>query len=233
MKNFLKCIIPFIAFFIVISSNAQQNSVVDSAILRLQEGNMRFADTSIALMNLDKTRIKEVAEKGQSPYATIIGCSDSRVPIEYIFDAGIGELFIIRVAGNVINVDEAGSIEYGVEHLKTPVLVVLGHTHCGAVTAVAKHEHVHGNIPALVSNIEKPVEKAKEIHGTKFSDALLNEAIKQNVFQSIEDLLVKSEITRELIHNNKLKVVGAIYLLETGIVEWLGEHPNQKELVTN
>lgn len=203
----------------------------DDVLDLLKQGNERFVKGEQKFENLDKARLHETSEHGQHPYATIIGCSDSRVPIEHVFDAGIGEIFVIRVAGNVVNTDEAGSIEYGVEHLHTPVLVVLGHSSCGAVTAVAKNAEVHGNIPKLVENIKPAVAKAHEHHGDEFSDELLADAIKNNAFQSIADLFKASHVTAELVKENKLKVVAAIYHLNTGKVEWLGEHPNQNNLI--
>ena len=215
--------------FVISLTLSSQGVDKEMALVKLKEGNKRYVEEKSNHGNLDKSRRKETAENGQHPYATIIGCSDSRVPIENIFDAGIGELFIIRVAGNVVNTDEAGSIEYGVEHLHTPVLVILGHSSCGAVTAVVKNAEVHGNIPKLVENIGPAAQKAKEKYGSEFSE----EAIKNNIWQSIEDLLKKSHITVELIKEGKLKVIGAVYHLDTGEVEWLGEHPSQKSLISH
>ncbi len=198
---------------------------------KLKNGNQRFVEEKYEHPNLGKERRGLTAEKGQHPYATVLACSDSRVPVEFIFDAGIGDVFVIRVAGNVVNTDEAGSIEYGVEHLHTPVLVVLGHTHCGAVTAVTKNAEVHGNIPPLVENITPAVSKAKEKHGDEFTPELLSSAIENNVWQSIEDLYSISEITKKLVKGGKLKVVGAIYQIEDGTIQWLGEHPGQDKLL--
>ncbi|MFP5212513.1 MAG: carbonic anhydrase, partial [Acidobacteriota bacterium] len=169
------------------------------------------------------------ASEGQHPFVTILSCSDSRVPLEIIFDRGIGDLFIIRVAGNVTDVDEAGSIEYGVDHLGTPLLVVLGHTKCGAVTAVAQGAEVHGNIAPLVENIKPAVAKAKAKGAT--GDALVAEAIQNNVYQSIEDLLKSSEAVRMRVRDGKLQIVGAMYDISTGAVTWMGEHPEQKQLL--
>ena len=203
----------------------------EQALLKLKEGNLRFVNGERAFPNQNDIALKTTNEKGQFPFATIISCSDSRVPVEHIFDAGFGDIFVIRVAGNVVNVDEAGSIEYGVEHLHTPVLVVLGHTSCGAVTAVCRGDEVHGNIPKLVENIVPAVNKAKETHGHEFRPDLVEHSIVNNVWQSIEDLMKISPITAELVQNGKLIVVGAIYHLDTGIVDWLGEHPEMAKLI--
>lgn len=233
MKNLFTMAIVTIAFFTASSVIAQTSLNADEALNALKEGNKRFVEGNRTYTNLDDKRLEETSQKGQHPFATIIACSDSRVPVEHLFDVGIGDVFVIRVAGNVVDTDEAGSIEYGVDHLHTPLFVVLGHSHCGAVTAVAQDAEVHGNIPKLVDNIVPAVEKAKESHGHEFSDELLEEAIKNNVWQSIEDLLKVSHISAELVKEGKLKIVGAIYHLENGQMEWLGEHPHQAELLSH
>ena len=231
MKTIHLILIALFFFSFNFQVRAQEKKSADEVIEILKSGNQRFVNQEQMFPNLDEKVRKKNATDGQHPYATIIGCSDSRVPIEYIFDAGIGEIFVIRVAGNVVNIDEAGSIEYGVDHLHTPVLVVLGHTNCGAVTAVARGDHVHGNIPGLVENIKPAVEKAKSTCGHEFSHHLLNKSIENNVFQSIEDLFSISSTSLDLVKAGKLKVVGAIYDIETGSVEWLGEHPQQENML--
>ncbi len=137
----------------------------DQALERLKEGNARFVSGKAIHPNTDLARLIQAGKENQADhaYATIISCSDSRVPVERIFDAGIMDLFIIRVAGNVVDTDEAGSIEYGLAHVKTPLFVVLGHTQCGAVTAVTEAIQGHGhaleiNIPPLVDNIRHYIE---------------------------------------------------------------------------
>jgi len=197
----------------------------------LEEGNGRYAAGKALHPNQDRERRADTTTGGQHPFVTVLACSDSRVPVEVLFDRGIGDIFVVRVAGNVVNTDEAGSIEYGVDHLETPLMVVLGHSHCGAVTAVAGHAELHGNIPPLVKNIEKAVEVVKAARPELSGGALVEEAIKANVWQSIDDLLKVSEATRKRIKWNKLKVVGALYDIESGKVTWLGPHPKQFELI--
>jgi carbonic anhydrase len=232
-KSLSTKIVLLISLVLLIGSTvfAQQKVTADQALQNLKSGNQRFVSGKQKHPNLNKEARKETTEKGQHPYVTIIGCSDSRVPIEAIFDAGIGEIFVIRVAGNVVDTDETGSIEYGVGHLHTPLLVVLGHSSCGAVTAVTRGDEVHGSIPALVDNIIPAVQKAKHDHGDKFSDKLVDAAIRNNVWQSIEDLLKNSSEVVHLVKEGKLKIVGAHYVLSSGEVEWLGEHPKQAELL--
>jgi carbonic anhydrase len=148
------------------------------------------------------------------------------VPVELIFDAGIMDLFVVRIAGNVCDTDELGSIEYGLAHVNTPVLVILGHTRCGAVTAVSQAVAGHGhklerNIPPLVDNIVPAVKRAMELHPDIHGDAIVPFAIEENVWQSAEDLFMKSPAVRNLVAAGKVKVVGAIYDLASGKVNWL------------
>lgn len=221
-----------LAIVMGVSVNIYGQKSSTEVIEMLKAGNERYVSGNLKHPNLGSERIATTSEKGQFPYVTIISCSDSRVPVEYVFDAGIGDIFVIRVAGNVVNTDEAGSIEYGVEHLHTPLLVVLGHTQCGAVTAVCKGADVHGNIPKLVENIVPAVEKAKKEHNhSDCDDKIVEASIYNNVWQSIEDLYAASETTKELVESGKLMVVGAMYHLDSGKVEWLGQHPEEEQLL--
>ncbi|MBD3381960.1 MAG: hypothetical protein GF404_07170, partial [candidate division Zixibacteria bacterium] len=196
----------------------------------LREGNQRYVDNSRIYPNLDRDRIKEVTG-GQNPYATVITCSDSRVPVEHIFDAGLGDIFVIRVAGNVCDVDEIGSIEYGIGHLYTPVLVVLGHTSCGAVTAVCTDAEVHGSIPPLVDNIIPAVRSVESENPHLHGKDLVPKAVEANVWRSIEDLLKHSPEACKLVESGYLQVVGAVYHLDDGHVEWMGTHPEQYDIL--
>ncbi|MEE8451427.1 MAG: carbonic anhydrase, partial [Thermoguttaceae bacterium] len=200
------------------------------ALTALQEGNHRFAAGENIHGNLDDVRRNQTATEGQHPFATVIACSDSRVPVESVFDRGVGDIFTIRVAGNVCDTDEIGSIEYGVDHLGTPLMVVLGHTGCGAVTAVVTGAELHGSIPSLVDNIGPAVEKAKHDHPDTHGKDLVPAAVEANVWQSIDDLFKSSPATRKLVKAGTLQVVGAVYDLGSGEVKWLGEHPEAAKL---
>jgi carbonic anhydrase/methyl-accepting chemotaxis protein len=200
------------------------------AVKKLQEGNQRFVLGKSIHPHTDLKRLTQAGleNQGDHAYATVITCSDSRVPVERVFDAGVMDLFIIRVAGNVCDTDEVGSIEYGIAHVKTPVLLILGHTQCGAVTAVTHALNGHGhaletNIPPLIEDIEPAVRKVKQyfshLHGTE----LVEKAVEQNVWQSVEDLFVKSPAARKLAKSGQVKVIGAIYDVGTGQVQWLSE----------
>ncbi|SLM27917.1 EcaB [Desulfamplus magnetovallimortis] len=202
----------------------------DLAIAKLQQGNDRFVNGEAIHPNLDAARLKLAAieNQGDHAYATVITCSDSRVPVEALFDAGIMDIFVIRVAGNVCDVDERGSIEYGLAHVHTPVLVVLGHTQCGAVTAVTHAVQGHGhplerNIPDLVANIEPAVKKAMDLNPDIKGDDIIPFAIEENVWTGIEELFMESPVTRDFVKKGFAKVVGAIYDVGTGKVSWLPE----------
>ncbi len=205
----------------------------DAALKLLKEGNSRFIASSQQHPNQDVGRRTTTAVKGQHPFATILSCSDSRVPVEVLFDRGIGDIFVIRVAGNVANGDETGSIEYAVDHLGTPVLIVLGHTKCGAVTAVAKNADLHGNIIPIGKSILPAVVAAKKSNPSATDEVLINEAIRANVWQAIEDVFRTSPITVGRVKSGKLKVEGAIYDIETGNVSWMGNHPKQDKLLSD
>ncbi|MBF0185517.1 MAG: carbonic anhydrase [Magnetococcales bacterium] len=201
------------------SGAAQPSMTPDQALQLLKEGHARFMAGKTERPNLTPQRIAETFSKGQHPFVTIISCSDSRVPVEHIFDRGIGDLFVIRVAGNVADTDEIGTTEYGAGHLMTPLVLVLGHTKCGAVTAVVKGDQVGGSIPQLVDNIVPAAERAKAKGLT--GDALILDAIRENVQQSINDLLTRSQELSHLQHAGTVKVIGALYRIEDGAIEWL------------
>ena len=202
----------------------------DEAIQLLKDGNERFVN---GIPDHPRTGFKRLMQAGMEnqgdyAYATVITCSDSRVPVERIFDAGVMDIFVIRVAGNVCDTDEAGSIEYGLAHVNTPVLVVLGHTQCGAVTAVThaiqgKGHALERNIPPLVDNIQPAVERAMAAHPDIKGDKIIPIAIEENVWQGIEDLFTASPASREIARSGKAKVVGAIYDVSNGKVNWLPE----------
>ncbi|SHO43456.1 Methyl-accepting chemotaxis protein [Desulfopila aestuarii DSM 18488] len=202
----------------------------EEALNILKQGNERFASGASTYPHIDRKRLLQAGsvDQGDYAYATVITCSDSRVPVERIFDAGVMDTFVIRVAGNVVDGDEAGSIEYGLAHVKTPVLVVLGHTQCGAVTAVTRSIHGTGhalerNIPPLVDNIEPAVRRAIEANPQLHGDEVIPAGIVENVWQGIEDLFMSSPSSRELVKSGAVKVVGAIYDVGTGRVNWLPE----------
>jgi carbonic anhydrase len=206
-------------------------TAADAALRQLQQGNQRYADDHAKHPNAGEKRRHETAEKGQRPFATILSCSDSRVPVETVFDQGVGDVFVVRVAGAVGGPSETATIEYGVDHLGTPLLVVLGHTQCGAVTAAATHAELHGHLAELAARIAPAVNAAALAHPELKGRDLVPFAIEANVWQSLADLFAASRVTRERVAAGRLAAVGAIYDIATGKVKWLGPHPQQAALV--
>ncbi|MGC4031767.1 MAG: carbonic anhydrase [Tepidisphaeraceae bacterium] len=153
----------------------------------------------------------------------MLSCADSRVPPEMLFDQGIGDLFVIRVAGNVAATDELGTLEYGVAHLNIPLIVVLGHTRCGAVTAVVDGAHAEGNLARLLEPIAPAAERAKHDHPTLKGPALVSSAIQENVRQSIHDLTANSPVIAKAVAANRVKIVGGVYDIHGGRIEWLDQ----------
>jgi carbonic anhydrase len=190
----------------------------DEALERLLEGNKRFAANKTIGPNRSESRRLEIAT-GQHPFAIILGCVDSRVPPELIFDQGLGDLFVIRSAGQVIDDAVLGSIEFGVAELGIPLIMVLGHSKCGAVTATVetleKNLPTEGSISKLVENIEPAVHQAAG-HGQELIDA----AARINVALEISRLN-RSPLLSAAMKEAKLKIVGAFYDLSTGLVEIL------------
>lgn len=212
-------------------SDAASSISPAEALKRLEEGNARYIGGKSHCPHADAARMKETAEHGQHPFVSMLACSDSRVPVELIFDQGLGDLFVIRVAGNVCAVDETGTVEYGVDHLGTPLVVVLGHSSCGAVTAATSGAEIHGSTAALIEHIRPAVERARQTNPNATKEQLLPVAIEDNVWQAIDDLFRQSPTVRERVQAGKLKVVGALYDVHEGNVKWLGEHPKQAELL--
>ncbi|MEG4857296.1 carbonic anhydrase [Microcoleus sp. K1-B6] len=195
---------------------AQNDSTPDAALKQLMDGNQRFVDKKRQSPNQDLVRLTEVA-KSQKPFAAILGCADSRFPSEIIFDQGLGDLFVCRVAGNVATPEEIGSLEFGTLVLGAKVLVVVGHKRCGAVEATIKGAQVPGQIGSLLDAIKPAVESSKSQTG----DSLEN-ASKANVVLQANKLKA-SPVISKLIAENKLKVVGGYYDLDTGRVTILSE----------
>ena len=196
----------------------------------LVAGNERFVHNASTHPRQSAKRVSETAN-GQHPFVTVLSCSDSRVPPELLFDEGFGAVFSVRVAGNVATGDETGSVEYGVDNLGTPLLVVLGHTKCGTVAAVATHATVHGHIPALVAKIGAAVDAARAKLPSASDTELVPEAIRANVFESMATILRESDAVRDRVESGKTRMVGAVYDITTGSVAWLGPHPDQAQLV--
>lgn len=203
----------------------------DAAITMLKEGNARYVAHSLQHPNLGPDRRTETASRGQTPFATVLTCSDSRVPAEFIFDRGIGDIFVIRVAGNILGISELASVEYAVDQLGTPVFIVLGHTMCGAVTAVVHSGLLDGNLRILSEKILPAVEHTRHHNPGLAEDDLIIETVKANVWKTIEDAFKSSTCLRTHARNCAVSVLGAIYDSHTGLVDWMGSHPQQVSLI--
>ncbi len=202
----------------------------DQVLGQLLAGNARFVAGQPQASHRDLARVNLAATVNQGDYAlaTVLSCSDSRVPVEVLFDVGVMDVFVIRVAGNVAQTDEIGSIEYGVAHVNTPLLMVLGHTGCGAVTAVineveGRNAKWERNIPPLVAPIVPAVKRAKADHPDQCCAALLPAAVEENVWQALLSIFKASPATRELVKSGKVMAVGAIYDLPSGQVKVLDQ----------
>jgi len=187
----------------------------EEALTLLKEGNQRFVAGQTLSQDVSEEKRNSLVAKGQKPFAVIVSCSDSRLPPELIFDQGLGDLFVVRVAGNVLGPVAMGSVEYGVEHLHAPLLVILGHNHCGAVKASVDGGEIPGSIGAIVAKIKPSVDLVR-------SSGITGDSI----YEHVEDMNVKamvnevqsSPIVKELLHEGKLRIIGAKYCQETGKV---------------
>ena len=195
---------------------SQVTNPADDAKKALEAGNKAYKDGNIDITATDADRT-DLSENGQKPYAVVITCSDSRVPPELIFNSGLGELFTIRTAGNVVADFETGSVEYGVDHLGAPLVVVMGHTKCGAV-AGAIEGHAEGHVEDIIHDILPSVEQARQ--NAKGEDEIATLAETYNVQNSINQLR-ESEILSKAEQEGKIQIVGAIYDISTGAVKFL------------
>ena len=205
----------FFAILCSISVIAQSRISPDQALTVLKEGNQRFVKGVSTKPRQDLNRIKEIA-LAQSPFATIVGCSDSRVPNEIIFDQGLGDLFIVRTAGQVSTYASWGSIEFAEEILGTKLIVVLGHTQCGAVNAAVNLPEVPGHIITLINAIKPAVEKAKQ----KQTPVLLDAAIRENIEMQVQQLKSLEPVLAKRVREGSIKIIGALYDLSSGKVEF-------------
>jgi carbonic anhydrase len=191
--------------------NAKQNLTPDLAVAELLQGNKRFSSQKVNQPNRGTFRLREVA-KGQKPFAAILGCADSRVPAEIVFDQGLGDLFVVRVAGNVATPEEIGSLEFGSAVLGTKVILVLGHQKCGAVQAAIDNKPVPGQIGSILKHI-----KTLKVASTNETGDLLKATTIANVKNQIATLKT-SPVLMDLVNSGKLKIIGGFYSLDTGII---------------
>jgi carbonic anhydrase len=193
------------------AATSTRNLTPDNAFNELIQGNKRFASQKTKGANRGVFRLREVAQ-GQKPFAAILGCADSRVPAEIIFDQGLGDLFVVRVAGNVATPEEIGSLEFGTLVLGAKVLLVLGHERCGAVKAAIDNKPVPGKIDAILDQIQPAVASTSKQSLDRLRDATID-----NIKNQIA-ILKSSSVIADLIKSNKLKIVGGFYDLDTGLM---------------
>lgn len=195
------------------------------ALERLREGNQRFVSGVRSRETLDIQAHRSELAAGQEPFAIILGCSDSRVPAEIVFDQGLGDLFVIRVAGNIVAPSQIGSVEFAADRFGTRLVVILGHSRCGAILATLDElrrptDNQSRNLRSIVNRVRPAVEPLLATELRHDSEALVREAVRANVRISASQLRHGSEVLEQLIQNDGLLVVGAEYSLETGVVDF-------------
>jgi carbonic anhydrase len=199
------------------------------ALERLREGNRRFVTGADSRETPTSDSRRSDLLQGQEPFAAILGCADSRVPVEIVFDRGLGDLFVIRVAGNIVASSQIGSVEFAVQRFGTRLVVVLGHSGCGAVQATLEElQHPSGaqspNVRSIVDHIRPAVQTVLSEAAESDPETLLRSAVQANVRASVEQLR-RSEVLRPLILEHELLVLGAKYSLATGVVEFFDGVP--------
>jgi len=197
----------------------------NEALKRLQEGNKRFVSGVRSIDTLAKQMQRADFVEGQEPFAIILGCSDSRVPAEIIFDQGLGDLFVIRVAGNIVAPSQIGSVEFAAERFGTPLVVVLGHSMCGAVMATlddleCPSEKRSSNVLSIVNRIRPTIEPLLETELRENPEQLLEASIRANILAATNHLRHGSQMLEDLIQKGDLTIAGAEYSLKTGEVEF-------------
>jgi carbonic anhydrase len=204
------------------------------ALTRLREGNRRFVTGQSSTAALSRSA-REALVAGQEPFAIILGCSDSRVPAELVFDQSFGDLFVIRVAGNIVAPSQVGSVEFAASRFGTRLVVVMGHSQCGAITATL--EELQGRATSQSRNLRSIVERVRPSVETLLNgrrdidpDALIRGAVRANVRASVNHLRHGSELLERLIQEIGLLVVGAEYSLETGVVDFFENIPDAAEI---
>ena len=203
---------------ILASASEKESSITpELALQQLMEGNLRYAEGNASHPHQSLERRAELVS-GQHPFAVILGCSDSRIPPELIFDQGLGDIFVIRTAGEVVDNASLASIEYAVEHLGVSLVLVLGHDSCGAVTAAVQGGEVEGHLGCLVEFISSAVNQAREMGQ---EGDLLNLSIDNNVFNIVKELQDSQPVLSEKVEAGELMILGARYHLDSGLVEIL------------
>ena len=207
--------ISVVALALLLVGTQEPMPSADAALAELKAGNAHHVAKNYQHPHQTADR-QHLLVSGQTPHSAILTCSDSRVPPEIVFDEGLGDIFAIRVAGNVAGDDETASIEYAAEHLHVPLVVVMGHSHCGAVSAAVEGGTLPGKLPMLMAALRPAVEQSAHESGDRIENA-----VRDNVVHVVEQLRTAKPVLSELVEAGKLRIVGAVYSLDTGKVEWL------------
>ena len=214
------CLVLSVASVLAYAQQSAGNIAADEALAKLAAGNQRYSQHREQHPDESLARRRELAA-GQHPFAVVLSCADSRVPPELIFDQGLGDLFVIRVAGNIAAGDDLGSIQYAVEHLHTKLIVVLGHEKCGAVSAAVEGANESGHLNDLLSAIQPSVQETRDLPGDKIHNCVVANA--RRVARQIRE---SEPVLKDLIQKEEVRVVAADYALDTGVVTILkDEHP--------
>lgn len=197
----------------------------------LKAGNKRFVTSQMRHPNTSNLRVRQTAREGQRPFAVLLTCADSAVPPEIIFDQGVGDIYTVRVAGNVANRDQIASVEYAVQSFEAPLVVVMGHTGCSTVKAVVDGSLLPPEFAQLVRNIKSAFSRTRYGAPQLSGKPLLNAVVQMNVWESIEGMLKGSAALRDRVRGGELKIIGANYQIDTGEITWMGAHPDQCDFV--
>jgi carbonic anhydrase len=207
----------FLASVAMAATPTAKMPTADAVLAELKAGNQRHVKAAYKHPHQTEAR-RQALTSGQSPHAVVLACADSRVAPEIVFDQGLGDLFVVRVAGNIAPDDEVASIEYAVEHLHTPLVVVMGHQSCGAVGAAIEGGEAPGHLPTLIDALKPAVEEARKMPGD-----LSDNAIRINVEHVVDQLRHSKPLLAEAVESGKLRIEGGVYSLKTGAVTWLPE----------
>ena len=205
----------------VLTKSDQDLLTPEKVLQEFIDGNKRFESGNVT-QRLHSEEIRKIATGGQFPKAMVLSCLDSRVPVEDVFDQGIGDVFVGRVAGNFVNTDLLGSMEFACKVAGAKLIIVMGHQHCGAVKGAIDDVHL-GNITAMLANIKPAVAMSQNFEGEKSSknDAFVKTVNKNNIRNAISQIRTHSEILKEMENKNQIKIVGAYYSLLTGKIEFV------------
>jgi len=194
---------------------------INEALKRLEEGNARFAAEQFNHPNLSEELRHKTFHEGQTPFVSILSCADSRAPVELVFDQGIGDIFSVRNAGNIYDDIELGSLEISVYKFNIPLIIVMGHTDCGAIKLGVEGDRLHGYMTKVIDHIIPVAEKVRKDNPDLEGDDFADEVCKANSLRVVDEILEHSDIFRKKVDNGELKIIAAMHCLKSGKVEWL------------